>query len=141
MNEDGPTEQWGVKNGGMMRLTALEALEALLDGLLVLLALLDLLELHLLAELLALTLLALLLGALHARALVKQALANALHVRVALDHLCEVVCGSREGEVVLLRERARGLRTMKGLLVAEVQHCQQTDRGHRRGRHTRQAHG
>ena len=115
---DGSYRAVGGENGGMMRLTALEALKALLDGLLVLLALLDLLELNLLAELLALALLALLLGALHARALVKQTLADALHVRVALDHLGEVVCGAGEGEVGLLRERTRGLRAVQRLLVA-----------------------
>ena len=103
---------------GKRRRTPLEALDALLDGLLGLLALARPLELHLLAELLALALAPLLLGALHARALVEQALPDALHVRVALDHLREVVRGPREGEPVLLREGARGLGPVQGLFVA-----------------------
>ena len=107
------------------KLTAFEAFEALLDGLLVLLALLDLFELHLLAELLALALLALLLGALHACTLVKQALADALHMRVALDHLGEVIRGAGEGEVGFLGERARGLCAVQRLLVTVHVRCKE----------------
>ena len=73
------------------KLTPLERAQALFHILLALLALLELLDLHLLAKLLALALLALLLGALDGRALVEEALPDALHVRVGLDHLGKVV--------------------------------------------------
>ena len=92
--------------------TPLEALETLLDLFLALLTLLDFLQLYLLAELLALALFPLLLRAFETRALVKQSLPNALHVRVALDHFREVVSGTGKREVVLLSERARSLSAM-----------------------------
>jgi hypothetical protein len=77
--------------------TPLQALQPLLHVLLPLLALALLLELHLLAELLALTLAALLLRASDPSLLVQQALPDALHVRIGLDHLREVVWRPGEG--------------------------------------------
>lgn len=79
--------------------TALEALQPLLHILLALLPLLDLLDLHLLAELLTLPLPALLLALLDPRALVEQALSDALHVRIRLDHLGKVVRRPGKGEI------------------------------------------
>lgn len=107
------------RDSGGEKLTPLEALEPLLHLLLALLTLFDLVHLDLLAELLALALLALLFGTLDACALVEKPLPDALHVRVVLDHLREVVCWAGEGEAVFLRKSARGLRAMQSLLVAE----------------------
>ena len=100
------------------KLTPLERTQALFHILLALLALLELLDLHLLAELLALALAPLVLALLDSRLLVKQPLADALHVRVRLDHLREIVCGAGEGEVVFGGERAGGVSAVQGLLVA-----------------------
>ena len=100
------------------KLTPLERAQALFHILLALLALLELLDLHLLAELLALALAPLVLALLDSRLLVEQPLADALHVRVRLDHLRKVVRGPGERQRVLLREGARGGGAVQGLFVA-----------------------
>ena len=94
------------------KLTPLERAQALFHILLALLALLELLDLHLLAELLALALAPLVLALLDSRLLIEQPLADALHVRVALDHLSEIVGGTGKGEVGFLCERPRCLRAV-----------------------------
>ena len=118
-------------------LTSLETFQPLLNLLLVLLALLDLLQLHLLAELLALTLLPLLLRTLETRALVEQALSDALHMCVALDHLREVVGGTGEWKVVLLGQGASGLCAVKCLFITGMRgRMDQTEPSETRGRTT-----
>ena len=102
------------------KLTPLERAQALFHILLALLALLELLDLHLLAELLALALAPLVLALLDSRLLIEQPLADALHVRVRLDHLGEEVGGAGEREGVLRGKGAGSGSAVESLLVANV---------------------
>ena len=98
--------------------TALKPLEPLLHVLFVALALLELFDLYLLANLLAFALAPPRLTLRDGCALVEQTLSDAFHVRIRLDHFCEKVVRSREGEAMFCGEGASGLRSMQSLFVA-----------------------
>lgn len=98
--------------------TAFKAFESLLHVFFTALALLEFLELHLLSDLLAFAFASPRLALCNTCTLVEQALSDAFHVRVRLDHFRKKVVRSREREVVICSERARSLCTMEGLFIA-----------------------
>jgi len=81
-------------------LTSFQTFQSLLHFFLRLFALFELLDLHLLAELLALALFTLVFALFYTSGLVQEALPYPLHVRVAFDHLREIIRGTGEWEVV-----------------------------------------
>ena len=106
-------------------LTSLEVLD-LVEGLaLLLVSLLELGDLDLLSELLEVAQLAGLLGSLLVGCLLDELGLDLLHVGILLDHLGEVVLGTREGNALLTEELAgcaSGLKTLgvKGKLSLEI---------------------
>ena len=98
--------------------TAFKTLEPLLHVFFVALALLELFDLYLLANLFAFALAPPRLTLHDACALVEQTLSDTFHVGIRLDHFCEKVVRSREGEAMFRGESASGLRAMQGLFVA-----------------------
>jgi len=106
-------------------LTSLEVLDLLKSLTLGLLSLLELSNLDLLSELLEVAQLASFLGSLLVRCLLHKLSLDLLHMSILLDHLGEVILGTREGDIFFsekLSGRASGLETLavEGELALQI---------------------
>lgn len=109
----------------MGMLTSLEVLDLLKSLTLGLLSLLELSNLDLLSELLQVAQLASLLSSLLVRRLLHKLSLDLLHMGILLDHLGEVILGTREGNVFFsqkLAGRTSGLETLavEGELALQI---------------------
>ena len=101
-------------------LTSFKSFDLLVHILLRSLAFLLFLHLDLLPILLVLPLLSFILTPLDLCRLVQQTLTDTFHVRVGLDHFCEVVGGTCKWEFVFRSEGTGFLSAVKGLFIAAM---------------------